>query len=395
MKTPESDLHIAALAAAALPHVDFNGTIAPRYRDDDIAMCGLVDTDDKTYLAISALNETASLALTSNDELCRLINRLYKDGDISFDAPVIRGTSRMRKGGRCVVYNGFKGELLATIFPDELWPHPDWVESLADTVAQLHNISLPKLAHAKLPTYSTDQIRKRLLTSLDEATATGKIPSILAGRWENMIEDVSLWHFTPTLIHTNISPGSVFGEDGTVTALIDWGDAYIGDPAEDIATIVSGVDAQVRDQFFTIYRRVRRLTVDSGLEARTDLMTEFALVRWLLFGIRRGDDAIVADAKQMLDELAEAIENEDAANTIADDVADADAGDATVDAAEADIETTSLDSGADVSEDEALNQADIPTRQAETLTEALDMLEGRERPTSEENISTEALDMRR
>lgn len=372
MKTPESDLHLAALAAAAMPHTEFTGTCSPRYRDDDIAMCGVLDNNDNQFLVVSALNETASLALTSNDALCRTLHRQFVDNVLPFDVPVIQGSSRMRQGGRAVIYNGFDADLLATLFSDDQWPHRDWVDGLATAVGYLHNVPLGTIASAKLPHYSTDEIRKRLLDSLDEAVDTGKVPSVLAGRWEEKIEDVSLWHFTPTLIHTNLSPGSVFGRDGVVEAIIDWGDAYIGDPAEDIATIIPSVSPRIRERFFKAYRQVRRSAVDVGLEERSDFMAEFALLRWLMYGVRKNDDAVVEDAVSMLDELADTVSlAEEAAQEASEQVARRAAASA---AREKETKDQPSADHVDQPETVALDvDADIATSEEDISTEALDM----------------------
>jgi hypothetical protein len=53
------------------------------------------------------------------------------------------------------------------------------------------------------------------------------------------------------------------------------------------------------------YQLRRTELTDPHLADRALLAGELALARWLLYGVRSGDDDVVADAVQMLDELDE------------------------------------------------------------------------------------------
>jgi hypothetical protein len=54
------------------------------------------------------------------------------------------------------------------------------------------------------------------------------------------------------------------------------------------------------------YQLRRTELTDPHLAERALLAGELALARWLLYGVRAGDDEVIADAVQMLDELDEA-----------------------------------------------------------------------------------------
>src|SRR5947208_16505583 len=72
----------------------------------------------------------------------------------------------------------------------------------------------------------------------------GVVPGSAAGR---------AWHrFEPALVHGDLGPEHLLVREGKLVAVIDWGDARIGDPALDYAWLLHGpfpdwdVDADLR-----------------------------------------------------------------------------------------------------------------------------------------------------
>jgi aminoglycoside phosphotransferase (APT) family kinase protein len=50
-------------------------------------------------------------------------------------------------------------------------------------------------------------------------------------------------------VHGDLIPGNVIVRDGRLSALIDWGSAAYGDPAQDLSPAWSILDRQARDVF--------------------------------------------------------------------------------------------------------------------------------------------------
>ena len=57
------------------------------------------------------------------------------------------------------------------------------------------------------------------------------------------------------------------------------------------------------------YSLARTERADSHLAARATLASELALARWLLYGVRTGDDEVVTDARRMLADLADLVQD--------------------------------------------------------------------------------------
>jgi macrolide phosphotransferase len=171
------------------------------------------------------------------------------------------------------------------------------------TLAAIHELPQRLIEDAGLPVYAAEEYRQRRLAELDRAAATGKVPAGLLARWERGLEEVGSWRFSPCVVHGDLAPENVLVEFGDVVAVLEWGEARVADPADDLAWIVAGVDDDVLDSLLEAYRGSRRDTPDRDLVARARLSAELALARWLLHGVATDDDAIVADAHRMIVDL--------------------------------------------------------------------------------------------
>ncbi|NKY08400.1 phosphotransferase [Cellulomonas hominis] len=106
-------------------------------------------------------------------------------------------------------------------------------------------------------------------------------------------------HVAATLAH------NVLVADGGVTGVVAWGEAKVADPADDLAWLLVAAPQDAVDSIMEAYQLRRTELTDPHLADRALLAGELALARWLLYGVRSGDDDVVADAVQMLDELDE------------------------------------------------------------------------------------------
>ena len=83
----------------------------------------------------------------------------------------------------------------------------------------------------------------------------------------------------------------------------------MGDPALDIAWIQASASDAFLERFRETYGHERRAT-DLHIFTRAQLMSEIALVRWLVHGLHAEDSSIVEEARAMLDDLAKDLDGE-------------------------------------------------------------------------------------
>jgi macrolide phosphotransferase len=229
----------------------------------------------------------------------RLVRALTA-ADLPFAVPVPVGTATLPEGGRCVVHEAMPGTVL---HPGELTPGPGLTASFGRALAALHEVPLALAEEAGVPVYEAGEYRERRLSEVDRAARTGRVPPRLLARWERALEDVGRWRFQPCLVHGDLVADHMLVDDGAVTGMLAWGEARVADPADDLAWVAVGADADALDSVLEAYAVGRGHDPDRHLADRARLAGELALARWLLHGVSTDNAHVVADAEDMLADL--------------------------------------------------------------------------------------------
>ena len=95
----------------------------------------------------------------------------------------------------------------------------------------LHSLPRALVMDADLPAYSAEQCRKRMLHDLDRAATTGQIPGQLLRRWEEAMEDTTLWQFSTRVVHGDLHEDNITVDHGSLASFTGWSDLHVGDPA--------------------------------------------------------------------------------------------------------------------------------------------------------------------
>jgi aminoglycoside phosphotransferase (APT) family kinase protein len=291
-----SALALAALASAAVPGLDpvAVGEAAVPGMDFDVAV--VTDDENRRWVVRAPRRPAASAVLDVERSLLPLLaDRL------PVPVPRAAGYATLPEGGRAVVYRYLEGEPLD---PSTLTPGPGLAAHLGRVLAALHDIPPDLLDDTGVPTYDADEYRRRRLAEVDRAAGTGAVPTALLGRWERALEQVAQWRFAATLVHGDLSGEHVLADGGRVSGIVDWDEARIADPADDLAFVTVGADPAVIDTVLEAYSQARAEPPDRHLLDRARLAAELALARWLLGGVDADDSAIVDQASSALRDLA-------------------------------------------------------------------------------------------
>jgi aminoglycoside phosphotransferase (APT) family kinase protein/isopentenyldiphosphate isomerase len=97
-------------------------------------------------------------------------------------------------------------------------------------------------------------------TFLDECreTVVPLLSSDLQARGRDLLERIAESPRT-ALVHCDLGPAHILTTDDRITAVIDWTDSQIGDPAVDLCWALNGAPAPVRDGLLTVYAPDREL----------------------------------------------------------------------------------------------------------------------------------------
>jgi macrolide phosphotransferase len=297
-------LTLAALATAAIPQLDVVATRAPQHDGSDFAVTGLLDAGGRRWVVRSPQHAAAGAALEGEVELLERLSPAVDGGALPFDVPRPAGFADLPEGGRAMVYPELVG---APIDLETLGPGPYLAAQLGRAIAAIHELPAALVESAGLPVYDAEDYRHRRLAEVDEAARTGSVPRALLARWERALEDVTLWRFQATPVHGDLAAEHVLVADDRIVAILDWSEARVGDPAEDLAWLFASAPEAALESVLEAYSLARTERGDAHLAARATLASELALARWLLYGVRSGDDGVVADARRMLADLDELV----------------------------------------------------------------------------------------
>lgn len=290
-----SPLALAGLACAAVRGLE--PVSAQSYAQHDREVNAAVVEDDlgRRWLVRAPRTPAAGARMDAEGRLLAELS-----GWLPFAAPEVSGTASLPEGGQGVVYRVLAGQ---PIDLSGLRPGPGLTAALGRAIAAVHDLPERLIEDAGLPVYTAEDYRQRRLAEVDRAAATGHVPSSLLERWEKALEEAGAWRFVPCVVHGDLASENVLVEGDEVVAVLEWGEARVADPADDLAWLVNGAGEAAVESVVESYALARRQPPDRDLARRARLAGELALARWLLHGVATGDQAVVDDAVSMLTDL--------------------------------------------------------------------------------------------
>lgn len=299
---PRSPLALAALASAAVPGLDVYDVLRSPHSDADFDVVVVKDATGTRWIVRAPRRAAAGAALEAERSLLGALGRAHDTGLLSFDVPRPRGAVQMEPAsdGRAIVYSEVPG---APLVLSRLEPGPGLTAAVGRAIAEIHELPPSLVEDEGLPTYDADEYRQRRLSELDTGMQTGKVPPRLADRWEQQLENVAWWRFEPTVVHGDLGEHQVMVAGDAVRGVVDWMDARVADPADDLAWLVAAAPDDILDSIVEAYRLRRRESRDPHLLDRARLSSEMALLRWLMYGVRTDNADVAADGEGMLADL--------------------------------------------------------------------------------------------
>ena len=295
---------LAALAAAAIPGLDVVATRHPRGFDDEVEFTGLLDATGASWLVRAPRSASAGAALEAESALLHVLASVIDREGLPFDVMRPAGFADLPEGGRAVVSRELAGAPLDVF---SLTGGPGLAASLGGSLAALHEVDATLAEDVGLPVYDAGECRTRLQAEVDQMAQTSRVPLDLLKRWERALEDVRCWRFRPTFVHGDLQAERVLVEGAEVVAFTGFTASYVGDPAVDLAWLLASAPEDAVESILEAYA-FGRVEGGSGLLVeRAQLLSEVALGRWLMHGLRHNDPVVTAEAEEMLADLAAAV----------------------------------------------------------------------------------------
>ena len=297
-----SPFFLAAVTASALHDVEIVATRPPFDTSPDYDIGGALDAQGRHWVVKYPLNPIAGAALEAEASLAPGLIKAIDNGSLPYDVIRPKAFTTVTGGGRAMVYREPYGHPLPLEHLNR-----QGARTIGNMLGALHELDPQIYASGGVPVYDASGLRERLKTELDDVAYTRKVPGALLGRWDQWMDNDELWLIDTVPVHGDLDEDNVLWADGAITALVGFGEAHVGDPAEDFVWLANSLNDELFDVVTEAYAMARGVGGDAHLLERVVLYSEFALARWLLHGTRIGSAEIVADAQAMLTELDESI----------------------------------------------------------------------------------------
>lgn len=292
-------LELAAIASAAVPGLAPTGVSGAPDDAADFDSALLIDDGGLQWRVRSPKHPEASMRLESELHALSVFSPAVR-AELPFMVPRIAGT--VRRGELCTfVYSHLEGSIRDL---DSLAAGGSGAaRELGRMLAAIHDLPLALVQNADLPSYEANEFRQRKLNELDQAATTGRIPSGLLRRWEHALEDVSLWRFSPTVVHGDLHEDNLLVSAGRVSAVTGWTDLRVGDPADDFAWLIAASDPHFAENVHAAYTEARTDRPDAHVLRRAALAAEFALAQWMVRGLAMDNHQMIGEAAEMMSTL--------------------------------------------------------------------------------------------
>ena len=293
-------LILAALAADAAPGKKFTN-----YRLDGsnplLEQLQLWDQTGDSFILKSPANSQGERELALELEGIRAVSSI--GSHLPFETPAVIGQSRDLDGSKAVLLSLLGGEK-----PDlSRYTPGKFSQSFASALAAIHTIDPSVVRDSGLPEYQPTDLVHQRVSEVDRIAATGRVAPQLLTRWEQALEDVALFRFHPTTVHGAINEESLVVSGQEIVGIGKWTGLSIGDPAEDFSWLAGGALATTFEDAMLHYR-ANLPSADENLNLRATLYSELELGNWLVYCIETEDQAEIARAEDLLNELRDQLD---------------------------------------------------------------------------------------
>jgi macrolide phosphotransferase len=294
-------LILAALAADAAPGKNFTN-----YRLDssnpEIEQLQLWDRSGEAFVLKAPSSATGERELALELEGLRVVE--MAKSSLPFEIPSLIGHTRDLDGSKAVLLSLLGGESadLSRYTPGK------FSQSFAQAMAATHSINPSFVKDAGLPEFQAMDLVHQRVAEVDAIAATGRVSPALLSRWEQALEDVALFRFHPVTIHGAISQDALVVSGQELVGIGNWSSLSISDPAEDFRWLAGGALTTTFEDAILNYRATLP-AADENLALRAQLYSELELGNWLVHCLTHEDQAEIAKAEDLLNELRDQLDS--------------------------------------------------------------------------------------
>lgn len=176
--------------------------------------------------------------------------------------------------------------------------------AVGTALGAIHRLNPSFLEDAGYPVYTTKQIRAQLTAWIERLRAAGHVPSEITDSWANIIATDGLWSFTTCPVHGGFEDGDMFFSGSSVSAITNWQNMQVNDPARDLAWTFSKLDSQHRNAVIASYGRMLGSRLDDLIMLRANLWVQMEQVGDFIQALNVGDNERIMQFRTQVERLA-------------------------------------------------------------------------------------------
>ncbi|MCI1220168.1 MAG: phosphotransferase [Bifidobacterium sp.] len=301
---------LAALASAAMPSIAVAGT-----RDSEqgnatdeatnIDSAIVQDTSGTLYDVFASATPEGKERLTRRVHAANTLSQAREPGGLGFS---LDNVLAFEDGASSKGSTGGTAVLVATHHEGQARPLDlltlDDCASVGTAIGAIHRLRPGFLQEAQRPAFSTGQIRAQLTAWIRRLRQAGHVPSSITTSWSNIIETEGLWSFATCTVHGGFSSGDILFSGSTITAVTNWQDMQMNDPARDLAWVFAKLDEDHRNAVLTSYGRMLGSRLDDLIMLRANLWLQMEQVGEFIQALNRADNAKIMQFKAQVEHLA-------------------------------------------------------------------------------------------
>lgn len=303
--TERNELMLAALTSAALPSVIVAGVFPGATHIGGIDQAQVRDLTGKTYDVYATDDEKGRARLAARVKAAKALAEAREPGGLGFAIDrvlaFVPGDDPNGPTGRTAVMvamhqDGRERDLNLLTLDD--------CSSMGTAIGAIHRLNPMFLAKAKYPMFATEQIRAQLVAWIARLKHAGHVPPEITSSWSKILETEGLWSFRTCLVHGGFEDGDVRFSGSTITAINNWQNMQVNDPARDLAWIFSKLDEDHRNAVLTAYGRMMGNRLDDLIMLRANLWVQMEQVGEFIQALNKADTQGIIRFKAQVDRLA-------------------------------------------------------------------------------------------
>ncbi|WP_422614343.1 phosphotransferase [Bifidobacterium thermophilum] len=176
--------------------------------------------------------------------------------------------------------------------------------SIGTAIGAIHRLNPAFIQREHYPVYATGQIRAQLVAWIKRLRQAGHIPPEITSSWTAVLDTDGLWSFSTCLVHGGFHDGDVLFSGSTITAVTNWQDMQVNDPARDLAWIFSKLDESHRNAVLSAYGRMLGSRLDDLIMLRANLWLQMEQVGEFIQALADADSQKIIQFKAQVERLA-------------------------------------------------------------------------------------------